>query len=866
VADPKASDDVTRSAPAHLSPPPPGARFSSGSLLGGRYRIVGPLGKGGMGEVYRAEDLKLGQTVALKFLPDSLEDDPAWLARFHNEVRLAREVTHPNVCRVHDIGEADGLHFLSMEYVDGEDLASLLRRIGRLSTDKGLEIARQLCAGLAAAHAQGVLHRDLKPANVMLDGRGRVRITDFGLAGLAGAVPSTEVASGTPAYMAPEQALGKEVSVRSDIYALGLILYEIFTGRPAFSGSTPADLLRAQVDNTPTSPSQLVAELDPSIERAILRCLEKEPRLRPASAVAVSAALPGGDPLAAAVAAGVTPSPEMVAAAGEVGAVPRAVALRWLGLALTLCVLAYAVYFSWNFHVIQRVPMELSPEALALRARDSLDRLQLSRGPYRAHGLEYDNDILRHIVQREASASRWDNLPTGQPAVVYFWYRESPEPLVSARALGQVSEQNPAPVTPGMLNASFDTRGRLISLRRTPPREIIRSREDVAPDWAALFREAGLDFPRFRQVETAWAPPVFADSRGTWLGTYALRPEIPIRIEAAALQGRPVYFEIIGPWYDRTPRGFGYAGYDLIAAGLLGGGVLLARRNLRLGRGDRRGALRLAAFTFTIAMLQWVCEASHVADALGEWFLFTRATAWALFWSASLWIFYLALEPHVRRIWPETLVSWSRLLAGGFRDPLVGRDVLIGMAAGCASLLLGGLTVVAPAVLTDAPLRLVAEVDLSALLGPRHLAGAVFEAVRSAIDGGFVYVTMLLLVQILLRRRRLAAFVFIATITATTYGAFGQWMGGSHPLDVVFIGVMTAVIYLVITRVGLLAVIAMMFPVGLSLAFPLVSLDLGAWHSAPFLVTVLVCLGLLAYAFDTALGGQPLYRDDVLPG
>src|SRR5262249_39786595 len=140
------------------------------------------LGKGGMGEVYKAEDLKLNQTVALKFLPDALALDGAMLARFHNEARTARRITHPNVCRVHDIGEAKGLHFISMEFIDGEDLSSLLRRIGRLPGDKAVELGRQICAGLAAAHDSGVLHRDLKPANVMIDGRGKARITDFGLA------------------------------------------------------------------------------------------------------------------------------------------------------------------------------------------------------------------------------------------------------------------------------------------------------------------------------------------------------------------------------------------------------------------------------------------------------------------------------------------------------------------------------------------------------------------------------------------------------------------------------------------------------------------------------------------------------------
>ena len=226
-------------------------------------------------------------------------------------------MSHPNVCRVYDLGEMEGLYFLSMEYVDGEDLGSLLRRIGRLPGDKALEIARKLCAGLAAAHEKGVLHRDLKPANVMLDGRGQVLLTDFGLAGLAGEIEGAEVRNGTPAYMAPEQLAGEEVTVRSDIYALGLVLYEIFTGKLPFESDTLAGLMRAQRESAPVSPSTLVRDLDPMVERVILRCLSPKPAMRPASALAVAAALPGGDPLAAALAAGETPSPEMVAAAGE---------------------------------------------------------------------------------------------------------------------------------------------------------------------------------------------------------------------------------------------------------------------------------------------------------------------------------------------------------------------------------------------------------------------------------------------------------------------------------------------------------------------------------------------------------------------
>ncbi len=266
-------------------------RFVPGMLVAGRYRVIALLGRGGMGEVYRADDLSLGQQVALKFLPQASTDEFT-LERFRNEVRIARRISHPNVCRVFDIGQTDNQVFLSMEYVDGEDLSSLLRRIGRLPSDKAVEIARKICAGLAAAHDKGVLHRDLKPANIMLDGRGEILVMDFGLAGIAHEIE--DVRSGTPAYMAPEQLAGKEVTVRSDIYSLGLVLYELFTGKAAFDGKTLEEIVRVRRDSTPSRPSALVRDLDPVVERAILHCLEADPADRPGSALMVAAALPGG--------------------------------------------------------------------------------------------------------------------------------------------------------------------------------------------------------------------------------------------------------------------------------------------------------------------------------------------------------------------------------------------------------------------------------------------------------------------------------------------------------------------------------------------------------------------------------------------
>jgi hypothetical protein len=311
------------------------------------------------------------------------------------------------VCRVYDIGEVDGLTYLTMEYVEGDDLASLLRRIGKLPQDKALEIARKLCAGLAAAHDQGVVHRDLKPGNIMLDGKGQVRITDFGLASLANQVQ--DVRSGTRGYMAPEQHPGKEVTAKSDIYALGIVLHELFTGkRPS-----------RESKNT---------ELDPAVERVVLRCLEEDPQMRPASALSVATALPGGDPLADALAAGETPSPEVVANAGAIEGlrVPVAVAC------LAAVVVGFAAFCFLQQHrtIVNQIPMENSPEVLAVKARDIAKSLGYTERPVDgAFGWEYDGSHLRYIAAQKDDSARQASIKANRPAPLYFWYRESPRYL-----------------------------------------------------------------------------------------------------------------------------------------------------------------------------------------------------------------------------------------------------------------------------------------------------------------------------------------------------------------------------------------------------------------------------------------------------
>jgi tetratricopeptide (TPR) repeat protein len=256
-------------------------RFAAGQVIGGRYRMVTRIGRGGMGDVWRADDLILQTPVALKVIHAARPDARA---RLLNEVRLARQITHPAVCRVFDVGEAEGgVVFYTMELVTGEDLASLVRRAGRVPSEKVVGIARQLSGGLVAAHARGVLHRDLKPANILIDNAGQVRITDFGIA-IFRADADLHMLTGTPGYMAPEQrTAGATLSERTDLYALGVVLYELVVGRHPFP--------RSGDGGRPPSPSTVVRQVDPQLEQIIMRSLSADPQERPASAMEIAEAL-----------------------------------------------------------------------------------------------------------------------------------------------------------------------------------------------------------------------------------------------------------------------------------------------------------------------------------------------------------------------------------------------------------------------------------------------------------------------------------------------------------------------------------------------------------------------------------------------
>ena len=843
-------------------------RFVPGTVLGERYRIMSLLGRGGMGEVYRATDLKLSQQVALKFLPESMARDPKTLDRFHNEVRIARQVSHPSVCRVYDIGELNGHPFLSMEYVDGEDLGSLLRRIGRLPSDKATEMARKLCAGLAAAHDKGVLHRDLKPANVMINSRGQVVITDFGLAALASEVRAGDVRSGTPQYMAPEQLAGSEVTTRSDLYSLGLVLYEMFTGRRAFDANSLEELRRMQEKSSPASPSTVVRDMDPAAERVILRCLQADPKDRPASALAVAAALPGGDPLAAALAAGEMPSPELVAASGETEGLNRGVALACLVAAFTglLCTMALAGKLS----LLDRIPFETRPEVLAAVARETLGNLGYTDRPFdSASGFRYMRDYLRHLQATDSSPKHRERLASGTPPVVYFWYRESPQHLEATNFFGEggnasgvVAPMDPRSDLTGMAYVALGPRGRLQRLQVTPPQFEATPGRAMPLDWPVLFAAAGLDATRFRSAEPQWTPPFVCDRREAWVETAAGASGVPLRIEAAAWRGRPVYFEVIYPW-TRPQRQERFqptlserAGHIIVVflmwSAMLGA-CLLARRNVKRGRGDRRGAFRLAIFALLTNLLSWLFKASHV-PTLGELRNFLMALNWSLFLAACLWLLYLALEPSVRQRWPKTLISWSRLLAGHFRDPLLGRDLLFGTLFGISMLLLTDLG----QFITERYGALPNTPRLDLLSSPWAFAGGLLNALLASAGYSLLLFFLIFVLRALLRRQWL-----VALACAGMFTGIRLLNSQNFALDLALTPLIAVGMFAILIRYGLVTLVSGLFVFDLLSSAPVTG-NFDEWYSAYGLAAAAIIAVLAVFGFKASLAGRPLFHGDFL--
>jgi len=833
-----------------------GAAFQPGEVLAGRYRVIGLLGRGGMGEVYRADDLQLSQPVALKFLGRALADRPEMLERFRGEVRNARQVSHPNICRVYDIGEVGGQLFLSMEYVDGEDLATLLKRIGRLPRAKADQVARQLCAGLAAAHDRGVIHRDLKPSNVMIDGEGRARITDFGLAVRPQDGGATEVV-GTPAYMAPEQFDGRPATPQTDLYSLGLILYETYTGRRALD-ATSWDGWKSQHSQVePASPEKIERDVDEPVARAILRCLEKDPAKRPRSALGLAASLPGGDPVAAALAAGETPSPQMVADSGGEGALEARAAWAWLAGFAVLFAAILAIAPAAND--LGLAPFTNSPEVLEARAREILARIGYTATP-RDHfsWLGRDYEPMRWRAHNELSTHwRRDFEAAGPPIVLT--YRQSPRLMLPA-ANPTVTGEDPPQSISGMVGMAVDAKGRLRGLTIMPPQLDSSSAGTGTPGVGELFALAGLDTATFREVSPVWVPLPAFDLRREWVGPYPWVPGATARVTAAWWRGRPVSFSVRGPW-DRPLR---MEAARVSIGSMLSGGIVLllitvtivfasviGRRRLVGGRGDWRGGARLGGFMLVCRMLHWAAVAHHTPELQHEFDGFAIAAGLGLVQAWFVFLLYLAVEPLVRRHTPELMIGWARVLQGRFRDARVGRDVLVGVV-------FGGVGMLALAVVNALPSWIAFHGQTpippnpAVLAGGRMLLGTLLNLPGEILIPAFAVFGSWFLLRLLFRHPLPAAIALAGFITLRA-------LGGENPVlelpNAMIYGAMTAWL---ITRYGLLALIASWLARGLLQLTPL-PFSSSSPYAFQAVFGIVVILALALWAFRTSLGGRPVF-------
>ncbi|MEM9598056.1 MAG: serine/threonine-protein kinase [Acidobacteriota bacterium] len=761
---------------------PVGPLLQPGDRVAGRYRVERRLGGGGMGEVYLADDDLLEQRVALK-LP--LVDPPEVtvstsdalggpggahrrlphprVSALLDEARAARGVVDPRVCRVFDAGEHRGLPFLTLEFIEGQDLGQRIRRGGPLTADGLLRLARQISGGLAAIHGSGLLHRDLKPANVLLDHRGDARLTDFGIA--IRRDDRSPALAGTHGYLAPEVLAGEPPSPQSDLFALGVVLYAAATGRqPAGFPASP----------TPP-PSHLGIDIDPALERVIAACLEPDPDRRPPSAEAVAEALALDDPLAAVLALGERPSPAVLAASKAKGVLDRR---RGFSVAaLTLLLTAAFLVLLPKVRSLDRAGLGVPVGQRVSAARVLVDSLLPDRPIATA-----DWDYGRLDGERIPGAP----YPPGMVAAgqdIYFCHRDSAFDLVNWNALdlaangGRVQLFEPAPSALGSTTACFDPAGSLFFFQHTPaplpaPEEAAEERDAPSPDgdmdWGPLFDAAGLDFGRFTEVEPNLPLATSAHRRIAWRS----KDDGDLGVEAGSRRGLPVFFTAFrlasagDGAAGRVARQEAAFGIAFFAAPLL---LLLvawpAWRNLRAGRGDPWGAFRLAVGVCAAVYAAFLLQADLPRDPPMAAVFAILGLAGPLLQAAGIWLLYMGGEPLMQRFWPRSLVSWSRLLhppdGRPWRDPIAASHMLIGAAAGVgfAFARLAETAWTARALRLDLPVP--AELP-SALPTPARAAATLLELPFDAAFLALLMTVLLGLCRWLFRREAPAAAVAVA--------------------------------------------------------------------------------------------------------
>ena len=590
--------------------------------------------------------------------------------------------------------------------------------------------------------------------------------------------------------------------------------------------------------------------------------------MRPDSAIAVSAALPGGDPLAAALAAGETPSPAMVAAAGRIEPVPLPIGLGLVAIAVVGLVAVIGLRGESSFN--RFVPMELSGPVLEDRARQAVQKLGYRAPAADSFGTFSTSFEYYEWASRRGVDRAWVEMASGRTPAISYWLRSSPQALRPLNQQGRPQIDDPPLRVVGMTLARVDPRGFLLEFHGVPPQysgpPTAGGGTAAAPavDWQVVFDVVGWSRDRFAPAAPQWTGLTQADTRAAWTGTIPELGDIPLRLEAGAFAGRVTYVQAIGPWTKPsreappaptlTQRLLSMV-QPLLIASLIVGSALLARRNLRAGRGDRAGASRVALWVGMLMTLRWLVAAHHSGTYATFQGAFIDASADALLNAGLVWLAYLGIEPWLRRHWPASLLSWSRLLGGSFRDPLLGRDVLLGVVFGVAA----GLYLVAMRYVILQVTGTSAGPMLNGvpqLTSPRYVVAAMIVAPTNALTNGVLIALLYVMLRRLLRRPVLAA-TAVMLIFALLVGA-GESFTANPWLNPVLITGFAVVILLPLVRFGLVP-----FMVGFGIhqlmATTALTTDLGTWYAPPTWVVAGAVVALALTAFVQSRAGAPLF-------
>ncbi len=643
--------------------------------------------------------------------------------------------------------------------------------------------------------------------------------------------------------MSPEQLKGAEVTARSDIFALGLVLYELFTGKRPYGAKTVPQLLSAQESGQLTSMTSIAADIDPAVEKAIRRCLDPDPLKRPANALAVAASLPGGDPLAAALAAGETPSPELVAAAGETDGMALKYSLPCF-LVAVVSILSAPIYRQQGT-TLMHGSLDFAPEVLAQKGRDIAVAMGYQKKPADTNlALDHRWDFVK-FLQAKPEPRKWDEWLAAE-APIMANYRESQSALL-APPFGYVDDTNPPPINPGMVFERIDGHGLLRDFSAVP----YEGESLAVPiEMEAVFRAAGLDLKTFTETTPLMLPEHAADQLRAWKGEHPKIPNTEMMVEIASWKGRITQVRVEFPGFrtaEETRPAFRKLRGVFVMASLGAAGyfaILLARRNWKKERVDKKGALHIAIAMFAFQMIIWVGQVHPIPsdDMFGVFFAIAGD---ALLFSAMLWLLYLALEPAVRSRWPHAIVTWNRILAGRWKDAQVGSHILIGAAVGAGSWAALGLQQMA-----ESKNDLHAGVALWALLGTRQWIAAYVANLKEALILGLVAFFAIFGLRHRLKKDWLAAIAASVLFTLTE----GEVVTDPNWLKIVAIYVgLYAILMFVLLRVGLVATMSAVFFLNALNRICLGS-DWKAWWAPSGFATMFLLIAMVSYAFWRSQG------------